>query len=173
MGDSVQEFTRLSRPFECGLVWPPPSTCQVPPCPRNNCQRGRQDQSSNPCFSCNLSKLFSVSFSLLYSPFSHISGMLFITPFPHSSLVPNYSKETHPGLKESHEDGWTPRMLGAGHVIANQHLIALRLKEERLGDRLAGTTTTRAARPKTRSVGPVEHRCGGGGPVRRSSHRQL
>ena len=46
------------------------------------------------------------------------------------------SAEMHPGLKESHEDGWTSRTLGAGHVIANQHLITLLLvlKQERLGE---------------------------------------
>ena len=39
--------------------------------------------------------------------------------------IPNYLAEMHPGLEESHEDGWRLRMLGAGHVIANQHLITL------------------------------------------------
>ena len=122
----MQDFTRLSRPLMSG-VWPcmapTPSSCQVAR-PRNNCQRGRGNQSSNPCFSCNLSKLFSVFLTVVFPVFTHFWNVVYCS-ISTQLYIPNCLAEMHPGLEESHEDGWTSRTLGAGHVIANQHLITL------------------------------------------------
>ena len=72
---------------------------------------------------------------MLLHVFTHLWNVVYYS-ISTQLLVPNYlKKEMHPGLKESHEDGWTSRTLGAGHVIANQCLITLLLVlKERLGE---------------------------------------
>ena len=103
-----------------GLVWPPPS-CQVA-CPRNNCQREETSQAI-PVFLVTWANFFSVLLTVVFPVFTHFWNVVYYSIS--TQLAPNCLKEMHPALKESHEDGWTWRMLGAGHVIANQRLITL------------------------------------------------